>query len=44
MEKKMFLTLLTQLQMKVDNTAYGLIQLNLETYGEVSLWNNVIPI
>lgn len=36
-EKKMFLMLLMQLQVKVNNNAYGLVELNLEAFGKVNL-------
>lgn len=38
-EKKIFLILLMQLQqMKIKNNAYGLVELNLNAYGEVRIF------
>lgn len=37
MEKKCFLILLQQLQMKVDKTAFGLIEINFDAYTAVSI-------
>lgn len=38
-EKKLFLQLLQQSQIKVNINAYGLVELNLQTYGAVFFFN-----